>query len=466
MARSAPGARAPGSSGRRLLGHAPELRADPLGFLLGLFRDHGDVVRFGFGPKTAHLVVHPDAVKRVLVDEQRNYVKGRLYADLKLAAGEGLVTSEGDHWRRNRRILQPAFHQRRIEPLATIATDATRALLDGWARAGARPVDITEEMTRLVLRVAGLTLFSVDLSLGADEVARVLPIVVHHVLDRSKHLVNIPERIPTPKNRRFTDALARLDRLINGMIERRRRHPGDRPDMLSMLIEARDEDSGEALSDADVRDEAITSFVAGHETAAASLSWLFYLVSRHPDAARRIRQEALAVLGEDGVPGFSHLPQMPFTRRVIEETLRLFPPPWIIPREAVADDVIGGYAIPAGSFVVLSPFITHRHPAFWENPEGFDPDRFAPERSQGRPAYAFLPFGAGPRKCIGANLAMMWMQLIVPMVLREVRLDLVPGYRVEFEPSVALRPRPGCRMSIVPAYPRGAAAGLSATAST
>jgi cytochrome P450 len=444
------GVRAPGSSGRFLLGHAPELRADPIGFLLKLFREHGDVVRFGFGPKIAHLVVHPEAVKQVLIDRQRNYIKGRLYADLKLAAGEGLVTSEGDHWRRHRRILQPAFHSRRIEPLATVVTDATRALLDRWeGTATTGPIDISDEMTRLVLRIAGLTLFSVDLSDEAEEVGRVLPIVVHHVLDRPKRLFNIPERIPTPRNRRFTQALARLDRLILDMIARRRRqdHHGD---MLTLLMDARDEESGEKLSDTELRDEAVTSFVAGHETAAASLSWLFYLLSRHPAAARRIREEALEVLGSDGVPTVLDLPRMPYTKCVIQETMRLFPPPWIIPREAVAADTLMGYAIPAGSFVVLSPFITHRHPAFWDNPEGFDPDRFSPERSHGWTTHAYLPFGTGPRKCIGANLAMMWMQLVVPMVVRQVRLDLIPGYRVEFEPSVALRPKAGCRMSIVP----------------
>jgi cytochrome P450 len=459
MTDHAAGKRAPGPRGRLLVGHAPELRSDPIGFLLRLFRDHGDVVRFGFGPKIAHLVVHPDAVREVLVDRHQNYAKGRLYDDLKLAAGEGLVTSEGDHWRRNRRILQPAFHSRRIEALATVVTDATRALLAHWASSAAgAPVDIGDEMTRLVLRIAGLTLFSIDLSDGADEVGRVLPIVVHHVLDRPKRLIKIPERIPTPRNRRFTNALARLDRLILEMIERRRQLD-ERSDMLTLLMQARDEESGARLSDTEVRDEAVTSFVAGHETAAAVLSWLFYLLSRHPSAARRIREEAIAAIGVDGVPAVADLPRMPYTKRVIQETMRLFPPPWIIPREAVADDTLMGYAIPGGSLVILSPFITHRHPVFWENPEGFDPDRFVPERSADLPASAYVPFGAGPRKCIGTNLAMMWMQLSVPMIVREVRLDLMPGYHVEFEPSVALRPKAGCRMAVVPIVGEAAAAG-------
>jgi cytochrome P450 len=302
-------------------------------------------------------------------------------------------------------------------------------------------------MMRLTLGMAGKTLFSMDLSNEADEVGRAAATVIQYANDRFTRLLPLPTNIPTPHNRRFWKALRTLDTVVQGIIDVRRREEKDAGDLLSMLLLARDEETGEGMNDQQLRDEVRAFILAGHETTAAALAWTWYLLAQHPHIEHRLHTELVTVL--DGrSPTFEDLPKLTYTKMVLEESMRLYPPGWGFERRAVADDEIGGYHIPADSLVLISPYVTHRHSAFWEDPERFDPERFTPEPLAGRPRYTYFPFGGGPRQCIGNEFAIVQCQLIIAMVAQTYRLRLVPGHPVEPEPSVTLRPRHGLLMTL------------------
>ena len=312
------------------------------------------------------------------------------------------------------------------------------------ARAGAdgrpdAPFDVVPEFSRLTLRILGLCLFERDLTDEADAVGGALQVVLHHTIEKLAALLPLPGVIPTPKNLRFRAALRALDGVVLSLIAERRRDGVDRGDLLSMLLAARDEETGEGLSDVQLRDEVMTLLLAGHETTAMALSWTFYLLSLHPGARRALEREVDAA-----PPGMEQLPQLRYTRMVLDESLRLYPPAWVITRSADGDDEIGGFAIPAGSRVLLSPYVTQHDPALWDDPEGFDPERFASsEAHDARPRYAYYPFGGGPHLCIGAGFAIMEATIVLATVARRLHLDLEPGRAVAIEPLVTLRPKPG-----------------------
>jgi len=451
--------------GRGLFGDVFRFRREPLPTLFRAWRECGDVVRLRFGAVNPHLVLHPDGVQHVLQTNARNYDKQtRGFNKLKLALGEGLLTSEGALWRKQRRAIQPAFHKERLEGFAAIMTEAAASMLDGWdkRREPLDALDIVEEMTALTLDIIARTMFSAELGADSKSLADMVTLAGRHINSRITSLTGMLdfwERLPTPANRRFWAALRQGDGLIQKVIERRRGGDADpleaselggepRGDLLSMLMASRDQETGEAMSDQQLRDEVVTIFSAGHETTAQALTWTFYLLSTHPEAEQRLRDEVRAALG-DAPPSLADLPRLGYAARVIKEAMRLFPPAWAISRRAEAEDRIGGYRIPAQGFVLLCPYLTHRHPDFWENPEGFDPDRFLPERSQGQHRFAYVPFGAGARMCIGSNFAMMEAQLVLASIVQRYRLSLVPGHPVELEPLITLRSRTGMRMTAV-----------------
>jgi cytochrome P450 len=422
-------------------------RRDPLGFLLDGMRRYGDVCRFHFGPLLSHLVSHPDHVRRVLLDNARNYPRSWHYGRTKVVVGEGLVTTEGAVWRRLRRMSQPAFHHDRIAALAGSMTDAIGAMLDRW-RAHARvapgePVDVAAEFAGLTLRIVGRALLGIDLIGEADRITRAVTTSLEYLEYRIINLLVIPPGVPTPRNLRARRALRELDDVIAGILAGRRAEPGRvAGDLLAMLLAVRDEEAGEGLTDRELRDQVITFIGAGHETTAVSLAWTIALLCRHPEADDRLRAEVAGAVG-GRTPTVADLPRLAYTRRVIEESLRLYPPVYATVRDAMADDEIGGYHIPARSMVVLSSYVTHRHPEFWPDPEAFDPDRFLPERSAGRPRFAWYPFLGGPHQCIGQEFAIMEMVLAVAMIAQAFRFQLAPGARVEPRPMVTLRPRGG-----------------------
>lgn len=425
------------------------VRRDPLGYVASLAREYGDVVLLRLGPLQVYLLFHPDHVRHVLQEHHQNYVKGRIVARTKVLIGEGLFTSEGAFWLRQRRLAQPAFHRARIAGFVSAMVTATTERLATWNAREDRAaiVDVAAEMSELTLTVVARTLFGGDVGERAAAVGDALRTTLAVTADRTMRYLVLPLALPTRAHRAFRDALHVLDAVVYDVIGARRRRGASDDDLLGMLMDARDDETGEGMTPRQLRDEVMTFFLAGHETTAVALSWTWFLLARHPEIAARVRDEVLGVLG-DRPPAIDDLPRLPLARMVVEEAMRLYPPLWGIARESVAADTIGGYHVPAGSLVSLSPWVTHRHPAFWPDPDRFDPDRFAPAASEGRPRYAYFPFSGGPRLCIGEAFALMEAQLVVAMVLQRFRLDLLPGHTVAPEPHLTLRPRGGLPMIV------------------
>ncbi|MFO0844866.1 MAG: cytochrome P450 [Gemmataceae bacterium] len=427
-----------------------EFVRDPLGFQLRAHGQFGDVFRFRLGPLVIHFLYHPDHVRRVLHDHQKNYLRGWHYRLLRRLLGENLVVSEGDYWLRQRRLAQPAFHRTRLAGYATVMADATAKMLARWrgTAAAVGTLDVGPEMSRVALEVAGRTLFDQDVSHEADAVGREFSEVSRYLQARfNKPFTTPPAWVPTPANRRFRRAVRALNDIVSGLIRQRRIEGRDHGDLLSMLMQARDEETGEAMTDDQLRSEALAFLMAGHETTATALTWAWVLLGTRPDLRRRLREEVTSAVG-DRTPTVEDMPRLATTRLVLDETLRLYPPVWAVARQAVADDEIGGFRIPAGSTVVLCPFITHRHSAGWERPEEVDPDRFTAERSAGRPRGAYFPFLSGPHQCIGSEFAMLEMQLVVAMALQQFDLDLLPGEVIRPVASLALRPARPVRLAV------------------
>jgi cytochrome P450 len=428
-------------------GWIARLRRDPLGFLLDGLRRYGDVFRFQLGPRVIHQLAHPDHVKHVLLDHQKNYPRSWLYDRAGVVVGSGLVTTEGPAWRRLRRMAQPAFHQQRVAALAGVMTAATEAMIERWrvhARSGA-PLDVAAEFVAVTLRVVGRALLGIDLGGEADRIGPAMTTALGYLEYRLGNLFSLPPGVPTPRYLRTRRALATLDALVYDIIGRRRAAPEaerDTGDLLSMLLATQDDETGAGPTDRELRDHVLTFIGAGHETTAIALAWTVYLLSQHRDAEEHARTEVAAVL--DGrMPTADDLPRLIYTRRVIDEALRLYPPVYALGRDVRASDEIGGYRIPAGSMVILSPYVTHHHPGIWPDPETFDPDRFTPERSAGRPRFAWFPFLGGPHQCIGQEFALMEMTLVVAMLVQSFRFRLAPGFHVEPQPILSLRPRGG-----------------------
>ncbi len=436
----------PGPRGLPFLGNALEARRDPLGMFVRHHHAFGGVVRLKFGPQNYYLVNDLDGVHHVLVENAANYQKSRNYRGLKLVLGQGLVTSEGDFWRRQRKLTQPAFHRTRLAGFARSMVRDTADMLDRWA---ARPITesfcVHEEMMRLTFRIVGRTLLSTDVDSDADEIGKAMNVALVYANEYVESIVPIPPFIPTPSNVRFGRAKKTLDRLVYRVIDDRRKNANDESDLLGMLMAIQDAETGEKMTDIQLRDEIMTMVLAGHETTANALSWLWMLLSKHPDVARRVEAEVDAVLGMRP-PTLDDLPKLIYTECVIKEAMRLYPPVWIFERQAMADDVVGGYRVAAGTTIGISPWSIHRSTALWENPEGFDPDRFLPT-AKPRPKLAYLPFGAGPRFCIGNAFAMMEAQIIVAMIAQQNRLALVPGQNIELHPVTTLRPKHGLHVT-------------------
>ena len=440
----------PGPQGVPVLGNLPAMAKDSLGFLMRSALTYGDVVRFRFLSEEMVLVNHPDYIKHVLQDNNHNYNKDTFDYDLlRIVVGNGLLTSDGDFWLRQRRLVQPAFHHERLAAFGALMTDSTQALLDRWQARSDRdqPLDVAHEMMRLTLHIVGRALFSIDIDAEADEFGQAFTTMNKYLTESFYRVLPIPMSFPTPRNRRAQRALRTLNQVVRRIIVDRRRTGVDKGDLLSMLLAARDEETGEGMDDNQVRDEVMTLLLAGHETTANALSWTWYLLSTHPAVECTLHAELDRVLG-GRVPTVRDLPNLPYNRMVIEESMRLYPPAWAINRKAIADDEIGGYTIRAKSMVFMSAYTMHRHPAFWDNPEGFDPERFTPERSEGRPHFAYFPFGGGPRLCIGNNFAMLEAQLLLATIAQRYRLELVSGHVVMPEPLITLRLHNGLPMMI------------------
>ncbi|MGB0384591.1 MAG: cytochrome P450 [Ardenticatenaceae bacterium] len=441
----------PSRPGHFLLGVLPEFRRDPLGLFVRAAREQGDVARLRLAFQTNYQISHPDDIKRVLQMNQRNYRRAPYSNRLvMMVSGLNLLTSDGQYWLSQRRMMQPAFHKRRIAGFGQIMTDATVSMLEEWDRAAqsGEMLDMHDEMMRLTMEVVGQTLFSVDLSAESNLLGEGFTTSIEYMNYRFKHPFAAPLFIPTRRNRKLKRAMKNMSEIMQNMIDERRQSREQKDDLMAMLMEARDEETGEGMNDEQLRNELTIMIGAGHETTSNALTWTFYLLSEHPDAEEKLLAELKSVLA-GRTPTINDLPNLPYTRMVIQESMRIYPPAWgLSSRQAIADDQLGGYHIPANSVLMIMPYVVHRDPRFWNNPEKFEPERFTPERSKKRHKFAYLPFGNGPRKCIGATFALIEAQLILATILQRYKLRLKPHYNVEPTPIFTLRVKDGLPMSI------------------
>ena len=434
----------PGPTPQELLPRLKNLRENPLEFLVDLARSHGPVARIPVPMMNVFSLAEPNAVKQVLQDNAKNYSKKTLqYTNLALVAGQGLVTSDGEFWLRQRRMAQPAFHRNRIAGFADDMTTAAGHLLERWKQQEGQTLDIDHEMLEMTLEIVGKTLFSADLRDEATRLVRATLQALDFVMYRAQNPFAAPMFVPTPHNQKFKQALKTLDDTIYKLIKERRRS-APRDDLLSMLLEARSED-GQAMTDLQLRDELITIITAGHETVAGALAWTWHLIAQHPQVEQKLHAELAQVLGRR-TPTVEDLPKLPYTKAVFDETLRLYPTVWLITRYAVGSDEIGGYSIPKGSLVITSPYIVHRQPTVWPDPEAFKPERFLEENTV--PRYAYIPFGGGPRLCIGNNFALLEGQLIIATLAQHFRLRHAKDTPVEISVMSTIRPKGGLWMKI------------------
>ena len=434
-----------GPKGNFLLGVMPEFNRDSLSFMEKLARDYGDIVRTRFFYVPAYFLYHPDHIEQVLTTNSRNFIKPLSFRTpfFHRLVGNGLLTSEGDFWRRQRRLAQPAFHRERISSYARIMVGDTEEMLATWRDGEIR--DTHRDMMRLTMEVVTHTLFKADVSDDADKVARSLAVLVEPFGSQATLKWILDNRLPTPTNRRFHKEAAQLDEVIYRIIGQRRASGNqDQGDLLSMLLQAHDED-GSQMTDQQLRDEVITLFLAGQETTALTLTWAWYLLAQHPEAERKLREELDEVLG-GRAPEAADVPQLKFTEMIAKESMRLYPPAYVVGREAVEACEIGGYHVPPGMQVFMVPWVVHRDPRFFDEPTAFKPERWTPEFINNLPKFAYFPFGGGPRVCIGNTFAMMEIVLLLATIAQKFRLDLVTKHPVELQPAMSLRPRNGIRM--------------------
>ncbi|MEX2558682.1 MAG: cytochrome P450 [Pirellulales bacterium] len=423
--------------------------ADPLGGLLELARTYGDLVMLRVGPSRFCLVNHPDLVREVLVLQNKGFRKPeRFKRTLAKVVGNGLLTNEGDSWLRQRRLMQPAFHVRRMGHYAEIMVEKTRRLMADWATANA--INIADAMTHLTLTIIAQALFDVDVASQAPHLRDAVRVISSTLVREARQPFALPDWLPLSSKIRKHRALRLVDQLIWDIIGQRRATGEDRGDLLSMLLLAVDEEGdGGGMTDQQARDEALTLFLAGHDSTAAGLTWTWYLTARHPALEARLIEEIDTTLA-GRPPTWDDLPRLTYTEAVIKESLRLYPPNWgTFPRQAVTDIELGGYVLPKGCQVLVSPYVLHHDPRSFPDPERFDPERFSLGRAESIPQFAYIPFGAGPRVCIGNTFAMVTMKLVMATVLQQYRLGLAPGQgEAEVEPLLVLRPKGGLRMTV------------------
>lgn len=415
---------------------------DPLQFQLSAQERFGDVVRFRSGPLLLHFLYHPDHVRRVLHDAPKNYLRGWQYKLLQRLFGNNLVAAEGDFWLRQRRLTQPAFHRQRLSTYSGAIMEATENLITQWEKVAdtGRVLDVVPEMSRLALAVATRAFFSRDMSHEADTVGRAFGTIQHYLQDRYNYpFTSLPAWVPTNRNRRFTHSRHILYTLVRGLIQDRHNAIQQYNDLLSMLLSAEDPETGEKMDDEQLCSEVLTFLIAGHETTATALAWTLYFLGKNGEIRKRAAAEVKRVLG-DRSPSETDLPKLLPIRMILEESMRLCPPIWIIARQAIQEDSMGEFRIPARSTVLLSQYVTHRHSAFWDEPELFNPERFRPDLVERRPKGVFFPFLGGPHQCIGQEFAMFEMQLVLIRILQSVDWELLPGEEIRPRAALTLRP--------------------------
>jgi cytochrome P450 len=435
-----------GPRGHWLGGSLPDFRRDPLDFLTRCAREYGDFVPMGFGPSRVIFLNNPDYTEDVLVTNHRNFIKGPALRMNRQLLGNGLVTSEGDFWLHQRKLVQPAFHRDRIAAYAEIMVSYAERLTDSWQDGETR--DVHAEMMHLTLDIVARTLFDTDVAGEAREVGQAMEAALQSFVSRTTGPFPLPEWVPTAANLRLRRATRTLDRIVYRIVDQRRRVNGtgdhEQKTLLDSLLQARD-DQGNPMTDLQLRDEVMTLFLAGHETTAIALSWTWYLLALHSEVVDRLLTELRRVLG-GRPPTFADLPRLAYTDQVVKESLRLYPPAWALSREAIGDCEIGGHRVPARTPLVISQWVAHHDPRYFDRPDDFDPDRWSGDGARRLPKFAYFPFGGGPRHCIGSSFATAEASLILAAITHRYHLELVPGQRIVPSPSITLRPAGGVRM--------------------
>jgi cytochrome P450 len=438
--------RAPGPTGSLIQGVMPEFNRDTLGFIERCRRDYGDVVRMRFLYLTAHFIYNPADIEYVLVTNAKNFIKSQSLRSpfFQRLVGNGLLTSEGEEWKRQRRLAQPAFHRQRISAYAEVMVDYASRMIASWRAGETR--DIHRDMMRLTLEIVVKTLFNTDVSGEADKVGQVLSEMAKPFASQATLKWILDNRLPTSTHRRFNRAAREIDEIVYRLIAERRSSGSDEGDLLSMLLAAHDED-GSQLNDKQLRDEVMTLFLAGHETTALTLSWAWYLLARNPEAETKFHAELDEVLG-GRLPTVDDLARLKYTEMIAKESMRLYPPAYALGREAIDECEIGGYRVPARAQVFMFQWATQRDPRFFVEPENFCPERWTEEFSHSLPKYAYFPFGGGPRACIGNYFAMMEVVMLLATIGQRLRFSLVPDHPVSLMPAMSLRPANGIRFTV------------------
>ena len=438
--------RPPGPKGSLIMGVMREFNRDSLGFIARAQREYGDVVWMRFLYVPALFLYHPDYVEYVLTTNPKNFIKSMSLRSnfFQRLVGNGLLTSEGQEWKRARRLSHPAFHRERVGTYADTMVNYTERLISLWREGETR--DMHPEMMRLTLEIVVRCLFSADVSNDVDEVGASLKELVKPFASQATLGWILNNRLPTPAHRRFHALAKKIDDVVYRIIAERRTSGKDEGDLLSMLLAARDED-GSQMSDRQLRDEVMTLFLAGHETTALTLAWSWYLLGTHPEAEAKFHAELDEVLG-GRLPTMADLPRLKFTEQIAKESMRLYPPAYGLGREAISDCEIGGYHVPAGTQVFMFQWITQRDPRFYDRPDDFMPERWTEDFIARLPRFAYFPFGGGPRACIGASFAMMEIILGLAVIGQKFRLELVPDHPVTIYPAMSLRPKDGVKVVV------------------
>ena len=443
-----------GPRGHWLGGCLQRMRRDPLGLYTQARRDYGDYIRLRVVPGfNCYVLTHPDAVEHVLLKNHKNYRKPNIfYNSVGLLVGDGLFTSEGERWLTQRRLAQPAFHSQYLALLCPLMVEGAEMFIRQQESRAGQPIDIVDAMMKVGMRIASTTLFSADISGDADAIGKAYRAAFAHISNRLNSLQLVPKWLPTKSNRVFFRAKRVLDGAVMDLIAARRKNPNKPHDLLTMLLSAHDEKTGEGMLPRQLMDEVLTLLTAGHENVGAALSWTWYLLGQHPDVQENVYDEIHGRLRGRN-PTMEDLPDLPLVKAVFEEALRLYPPGWGELRETISPDDVNGFAIPGKAIIILCQWVTHRHPEFWDEPERFKPERFLPSAAANRHRFAYFPFGGGPRICIGMQFALIEGPLVLATILQRFRAELISDRPAIPDATFTLRPKDGLKVML---HPRGA----------
>jgi len=433
-----------------LLGNLNDFQRDPFELLLSLQQEYGEIVRFRLGPNLVHLVTDPAYIKYVLEDNNANYVRGKFYQNFKIFFGRGILTSDGAFWLKHRRVVQPLFHRHVLNATAGTITDAASDLIARWQKKAElqQTIDLLPEMLQVSLSALSKAMFTVDISKDFNSFSQFTHFILQAMMPTDSLARMLPRWLPTPYNCTITQVQNTFAALIDRVIEAHRSELRSSNDLVSHLLSMQEaENAKDHWTHEEIRDELTTIFLAGYETTGTGLAWTLYAIAQHPVVYQKLIAELDRVL-HGQIPSVDDLLCLPYLRQIVDESLRMYPPIWLYPRDSTNDDTIGGYHIPAHTTIVLSPYASHHNPQYWQDPNIFDPERFTPERIAKRPRYAYFPFGGGQRQCIGSHMALLQIQLITAMITQHYHLQVVPGQSIVCGPLVSLRPLNGIQVTV------------------